>query len=220
MKNFLQSPLKISLLLIVVTVLVSCAPRMSAVWQKDTYKGDHFKKLVVVAITDNLENRNTFEETAVKLLKMKGIRAYTGVSFFPPNLDPKLHSKESLRKIIEENNIDGVITMSLIDQEEINQYVQGTTYVTPTYYDPYGYYMYQRYTTVQTPGYYISSKKYVIEGVLHDLNLGMAKEDRLVWRGQSNVVDPSSVKSASIEFNKAMVNYLVKNNVIQKASAE
>ncbi len=208
--------MKLSKLLVIVIISLSaCAPRLDVVWKKNEFQGDHFKKLVVVAITDNLETRNTFEETAVKLLKMKGIKAYHGVDFFPPNLDPKLHSKESLRKIVEDNEIDGVITMSLVDKEEISQYVQGTTYVTPTTYDPYGYYMHTRYTTVSTPGYYINSKKYVIEGVLHDLNLGMAKEDRLVWRGQSSLIDPSSVKAASVEFNKAMVSYLVKNGIVK-----
>ena len=106
--------------------------------------------------------------------------------------------------------------MSLIDKEGDSQYVQGSTYVTPSYYDPYGYYMYQRYTTVQTPGYYINSKKYVIEGVLLDLNLGMEKEDRLVWRGQSSLIDPSSVRAAAFDFNKAMVNYLAKEGLLKK----
>lgn len=211
MKNLLKASL-----ISAVIMLVACAPRLNVEWTKSGFEGDHFKKLVVVAITDNLENRNIFEQTAVKLLKRKGIMAYAGVEFFPPNLDPKLHSKESLRKIIMDNSIDGVITMSLIDKEEVTQYVQGNTYVTPTYYDPYGYYMYQRYTTVQTPGYYINSRKFVIEGVLHDLNLGMGEEDRLVWRGQSSIVDPSSVRSAAVDFNQAMVNYLVKNGLVKK----
>lgn len=219
MNHILKQASKRILSLLLFSILLGlygCAPRLDVVWQKPEFKGDKFNKLVIVAITDNLENRNVFEETAVKLLKMKGIKALRGVDYFPPNLDPKLHSKESLRKIVIDNKIDGVITISLIDKEEISQYVQGSTYVTPTYYDPYGYYMYERYTTVQTPGYYINSKKYVIEGVLHDLNLGMSKEDRLVWRGQSSLIDPSSVRAAAVDFNKAMVNYMVKEGLLVK----
>ena len=111
-------------------------------------------------------------------------------------------------------------TMSLVDEEESQQYIQGTTYTAPNYYDPYGYYMHYRYTTVYQPGYYVNSKKYIIEAVLHDLNKGMDKEDRLVFRGQSDLVDPTSIRAASLEFNKGMVNYLVKNNIVQKAPKE
>lgn len=198
-------------------MLFSCTPRMNVVWQKPEFKGEYFKKLVVVGISNNLANRNTFEEMAVRLLRKKGIKAYHGVDFFPPNLDPKLHSKESLKQIVVDNKIDGVISISLIDKEESQQYVQGQVYYAPPYYDPYGGYMYNRYQTVYTPGYYVEHKTYVIEAVLHDLNLGMQEQDRLVWRGQSSLTNPSSVKSAAVDFNVAMVNYLVKNGVVKSA---
>ena len=42
-------------------VLTACAPRLDVVWKKPEYQGDKFNKLVVVAITDNLETRNTFD---------------------------------------------------------------------------------------------------------------------------------------------------------------
>ena len=124
-------------------------------------------------------------------------------------------SKEALKNIIAENEIDGVITMSLISQQQSQDYVQGQVYRAPGYYDPYYGYMYNRYQTVYTPGYYVENQTFVIEAVLHDLNLGMAEEDRLVWRGQSSLVNPTSVKSAATDFSLAVVNYLVKNGVVQ-----
>ena len=48
----------------ILLMLNSCSPKLSAVWQNKEYTGEHFNKLVVIAITDNLENRNTFEATA------------------------------------------------------------------------------------------------------------------------------------------------------------
>ncbi|MAY84687.1 MAG: hypothetical protein CMP59_11185 [Flavobacteriales bacterium] len=203
------------LLLTPIIMLLSCTPHLNVVWQKQDFKGDHFKKLVVVAITNNLETRNLFEETAVRTLKNKGIKAYHGVDFFPPIDDPHLQSKETLKQIVLDNEIDGVITMSLIDKQESEQYVQGSVYSAPPYYDPYYGYMYNRYQTVYTPGYYIENETYVIEGALHDLNLGLDKEHRLVWRGQSSLVNPTSVKSAAVDFSLAMVNYLVKNEVVK-----
>lgn len=150
----------------------------------------------------------------VKQFKIKGVKALKGREFFPPNMNIQMQSRESLRKIIEDNEIDGVITLSLIDESEIKQYVQGETYVVPDYYYPYGYYAYQRYTTVSTPGYFVTSKKYVVEGVLHDLKGDINKQDKLVWRGQSSLINPTSIRSASTEFSQAMVNYLVKNKLV------
>ena len=203
------------LLLIPLILLISCSPSLTVAWQEPDFKGDHFEKLVVVAIHRNLEVRDAFETSAVRLLKNKGIRAYHGVDFFPPTLDPSLHSAESLRKIVEENEIDGIITMSLIEHGQSQQYVQGAVYNAPPYYDPYGGYVYNRYNTVYTPGYYVDHETYLIEAVLHDLNLGNEEEHQLVWRGQSTLVDPSTVNSASHEFNVAMVKHLVKYEVVK-----
>ena len=203
------------LLLIPTILLISCSPHLTVAWQKQDFKGDHFEKLVIVAIHQNLEIRNAFETSAVRLLRNEGIKAFHGVDFFPPTLDPKLHSAESLRKIVEDNKIDGIITMSLIDHDESQQYVQGAVYSVPPYYDPYGGYVYNRYNTVYTPGYYVDHDSYVIEAALHDLNLGNDEEHQLVWRGQSKLVDPSSVKSASHEFNVAMVKHLIKYEVVK-----
>ncbi len=206
---------KSTLILILVASLYSCSPQLSAVWQKPDYNGEKYDKLVVVAITNNLENREIAEDAMVKQFRIKGITAYRGRDYFTPDMNVNLQSKESLRKVIDDNSIDGVITISLIDESEIKQYVQGETYVVPDYYYPYGYYTYQRYSTVSTPGYFVTSKKYVVEGVLHDLKNDGA-EDRLVWRGQSSLINPSSIKSASTEFSQAMVNYLVKNGLVER----
>ena len=83
-----------------VLVLTACAPRLDVVWKRPEYSGDKFNKLVVVAITDNLDTRNTFEETAVKLLKMKGIQAgIQGNRLFPT----QSRSKTSFKGEFEED---------------------------------------------------------------------------------------------------------------------
>ena len=169
----------------------------------------------MVAITDNMENRDLIEQNAVRVLKSKGIIAHRGVKYFPLALGNKLVSRENLKKIVIDNEIDGVITMSLLSKETSEQYIKGRNYTAAPYYDPYGTYIDSRYRTVSTPGYYVQNKTYVIEAVLHDLNLGMEEDDRLVWRGQSTMVDPQSVKKGASDFSRAVVNYLVDNELVK-----
>jgi len=75
----------------------------------------------------------------------------------------------NLIKIIKDNNIDGVITMSMIDSDESMDYELGRTVTVPTDYYRYGPYAFQRYSTIHEPGYYVETKSYLIEAVLHDL---------------------------------------------------
>jgi len=212
---FSKTLLLISSVLLVL-IVTSCAPAMRGVWKQDSYTGNQYQKLAIVAISPNVENRTIFEQEAVKQFRKKGVQAVAGIDYFPPKMTEAERSPENLLKIVRDNQLDGVITISLVKKEESMSYVPGGKTMVPTTYSRYGPFVYQRYTAIDNPGYYTSSKSYLIEAVLHDLHGEIDPERKnLVWTGQSKLVDPTSVPTAAKQFSRAMVGYLVKEELVK-----
>ncbi|NAS11486.1 hypothetical protein [Poritiphilus flavus] len=200
--------------LISVFFLLGCGPaKMSSTWTKDGYKDRAYGKVAVVGMSKDLESRNLFEGGAVALLKENGINAVEGISMFPPGSGKNLKAKDYIR-IIKENELDGVITMALIDSKESERYQPGETVYVPSYYRV-GRYIARGYNVYSTPGYYQPTKTYLIEAVLYDVKGELSEgKETMVWTGQSSLMNPSSLESASKSFTKRLVNQLIADNIV------
>ena len=128
------------LALLLLFLAVGCSPQLSADWTKENYTGKSFKKIAVVGISKDLAARNNFEKEAVALYQKAGINAVAGIDFFPPNMSEAERQPANLRKIVKANNLDAVITMSLIDAQETTRYEPGDTYVVAGAYRGFGRY--------------------------------------------------------------------------------
>ncbi|WP_298501623.1 hypothetical protein [uncultured Maribacter sp.] len=212
-KQFFKTMMSLSICL-VVSFLLGCGPaKMSSTWTKDTYKEKKYSKIAIIGISNDLLAKNTFEQDAVKLLKKQGINAVEGIKMFPLGAD-KNKTAEDYIKIIKENNLDGVITMALIDSKEKDRYVPGEALHIPTYYRV-GKYIVRSYQTIDTPGYYTTSKSFLIEAILYDVKGDLYKgKETMVWTGQSTLLEPYSLKNASESFTKIMVDQLIKDEII------
>lgn len=207
---------KLFFLAVCLTIVISCSPKLGANWTQDGYAGRSYSKIAVVGISNNLKARTEFEKTAVDFFKKKGINAIEGVEVFRIGMTKAEETEENLKKLITDNKLDGVITMSLVDSEESKRYKPGETYNVAAGYYRVGKYLVRRYATVRTPGYYVPSKSYLIEAVLYDLQGDLSVEKkRLVWRGQSSLIDPSSIESAARSFTKTMVNHVVTDGIVK-----
>ena len=145
--------------------LQSCAPLFSD-WTKPEFNDRNFKKIAVVGILDNLEARIAFEKSAVERLKKDGVNAVEGISVCPANMSEEYQKKENLLKLVQDNSLDGVITMALVDTSESTLYQPGDDYTYVSGVGRFENYYYTRYSTIYTPGYYVKFKSYVIEAVL------------------------------------------------------
>ena len=134
---------------------------------------------------------------------------------FSQNMSKAEQEPSNLIRIIKENNLDGIITMSLVDTKDSHRYEQGDSYSVPAGYYRVGKYLVRRYVTVREPGYYVPTKSYNIEAVLYNLKGDLVEgQDTWVWTGKSALVDPSSLKSAALIFSKKMVGQIIKDGVI------
>lgn len=60
------------------------------------------------------------------------------------------------------------------------------------------------------------SKSYLIEAVLYDLKGDLSDgKEKLVWTGQSSLVDPGSIESAANSFTRTMVEHMVKEGIVK-----
>lgn len=207
---------KETLLLVFISLfLTNCASTLSSSYLKDGYVDTKYKKVAVIGISDNLTSRVVFEKEAVELLKEKGINAVKGINMFPQKMTEEQQTAENFIKIIKDNKLDGVLTMSLIDTKDGHRYQPGKSIIIPSGYFRVGKHIYRRYVTINEPDYYEDTKSYVIEAVLYNLK-GELKEgqDTWVWTGESSLVNPSSLNSSAVTFCKRMVNQIVKDGVI------
>ncbi|HAS44391.1 MAG TPA: hypothetical protein DCS93_28190 [Microscillaceae bacterium] len=200
---------------IVLFALVGCSPKLTKNWTSEKYTSRSFKKIAVVAVTKDLNVRKEFENQAIKLLKKRGINVIEGIKVFPPGMTEAEKQPKNLIKLIKAHQIDGVITMSLVDQSKSMRYIPKENVTVPSEYDQYGKFTFMRYESIQKSGYFIESKRYLIEAVLHDLKGELYEGKKtLVWIGQSTLVDPKSVGKAAKKFVRRMVNGIVASKVI------
>jgi hypothetical protein len=221
-------------------LMMSCSSaRLTSSWTNETYTPQKYSKVLVFTIASKTSSRAAVEGAMTNELSKHGINAVSSLSVFPgsQNISEEQQariSREELVQKLTDNNIDGLLVLSLLDKREEQVYVEGhtTTYsettpqqvfVEPVYnyhhngyndrYDPYYRDYYTYYETVQTtvtePGYYENQTTLYLES-----NFYKVSDATLVWSGQTEVVDPSSLTTGANDWAKTVTKGLVVFEVI------
>lgn len=190
-----------------VFLLVGCmGTKFSATWKDPGYEGNAYKKLLVVAMSDNVSARGTVEDETTHFMQIKGVNAVSGSDILPADRTVIPKEQDVLKKKLTEAGYDAVLTVGLIDVKEETHYVQGTGYYNPMSYGYYGsFYGYNSYMygSVYQPGYYASSTVVYLETNLWDVNSG-----KLMWSGQSKSTDTGSIDKVANSYARAVVSEL------------
>jgi hypothetical protein len=113
--------------------------------------------------------------------------------------DSEVTRLDAVREHLREKGFDGAVVMRLVGM---------TTEVTPTGTDFYGYWGY--WGTAYDPVYYTTQQVYSVETTVYSL-----KDDKLIWMGRSQTVDPKNAnKLADFSVNFA-VNNMRKDGIIR-----
>jgi len=130
MKNLL----KLSAILIPMLLLSSCSSALlTSSWTNDTYTAQKYEKILVLAIASKTSNRAAVEGAVTDELKKQGINAVSSLGLFPASQNAFSEqqtqiSKEELALKLKDNNVDGLLVLSLLDKKEEQIYVEGNTY--------------------------------------------------------------------------------------------
>lgn len=180
-------------------------------------KSKDYKKIFIMAITQNEPARNIIEGDLNKAINELGTGKETVLSSnvfpgtFTKNTAP---SKEAVLNKVKELNCDLIFTVSLLDSETKTKYVPGTVSYAP--YPAYGYYggfgMYYNYwaPTVYSPGYYTTDQVYYIEGNLFD-----AASQEILWSVQSETYNPSNLNDFSANYSKLIIDQAREDGIIK-----
>lgn len=170
------------------------------------YVPQHFKKVLVIGMSDNPEIRLDFEDAMANALKREGVHAVPGHNIL---LRPKSAKMDPgyLKAQIKEHQIDAVLVTRLVSATHETTYIPGQAYSIPyPYYNSfYGYYG-NIYPMVYTPGYLLHETKVRVETTLYGTS---TPEGEFVWTGLSETFDPNP-KKAQKAIN-GLVDVVVKN---------
>ncbi len=172
----------------------------------------NFKKIVVVGLFNDSsrELRQQMEDQLAGDLKAEGFNAVTSLSVYGPKSFQNMKEGDVINQL-NENGIDGVITISLVDKNKEKRFVAG-----PRYYRPYAFYNPYRpygwgYSPFYNPyrGHYETNANFVFETNLYDVS-----GKKLIYSAQSQSYSPSSVGAMADDYSKSVVKDMKKNNIL------
>ena len=199
--------------LFIVVLFTSCAATMNVDWRKEGFNGAEFETVAVIVTGKDRALRAVVEEDISKLIEKKGIQTKLGTALFSPANSLKNLEVEQIATVLKKANVDGVITVTLLDVKEKSAYTSGKVVSYPDGYVRVGKYIYRNYSRVVLPGYYTNVNDYLIESNLYNMNAS-SKQEALLWSGQSDVYDPKSLESAANSYASNLVRYLFDNTLL------
>lgn len=196
----------------------SCGPsfKVTGTWlNKDKLGKGHYKNIFVVALTQNLEARQAFENSVARYIEREGGKAIKSLDVYGPiSSKGALPSHESFLAKVNELGCDAIFTVTLVDSRSETRYVPGTTSYAPYpsygYYGSFGGYYGYNYGVVYEPGYYVTDQTYFVESNLFD-----ASNEEILFSIQSKTTNPPELLKAADQYSMTLVNELKKQGIIR-----
>lgn len=187
-------------------------------WKDENMSAANMKKVLVLAMVPEKERnlRQQMENEMADNLRKQGYTAVSAFEEFGPKAFAGMKETDVMKQLCN-SNIDGVITMVLLDTEKEESYNPGSVRYEPyavRYNRFYGYFQtfYQR---VYTPGYYTSSTRYFFETNLWDV-----RSNKMLYSAQSESFDPNSAGQIAKEVAEAVLKDMQKKNVLAGSVAK
>ncbi len=176
---------KVLLAVAAMSILASCGTPTSfnSTWRDPEAQPLAFKKILVVAFVNDEGQRRSAEDRIVANIKRaEAVPSYRILSL------KELKDNDASRAKVDQLGIDGVVTFRVLGKDEKLEYVPGTSYYGPSYYQPFwGYYGYAG-PMMYDPGYYTTTQIIRAETAIFDY-----RNEKLIWTGHSETTDPMSL---------------------------
>jgi hypothetical protein len=204
----------ISLLtLLLMMMIISCSGAKTEIvgeWQEENYQKGSIKKVLVLGIfnKDKPLLRRNFEDGMTKAFQEEGISATPSMDHMP--YDQTIDST-TFEKYFKDLDVDAVVVSRLVGIDQSRDYKAGYMYTIPfnNYYGFYGYY----YAGIQ----YANSSGYLSQNVVVVLetNIYNTKDEKLIWSGVSETVDPQKASDVIKSFGNELVSKLKSEGYIK-----
>jgi len=190
-------------------ILSACtSTRITSSWRESNKELaiNNLNKVLVVALFKNETSRRKAEDDMVSYLEGKGVVSY---EYLNNNFNKK--DMEAVRNKIRQDGFDGAVTMRLLDVDKETVYSRGSIDNYPHYYHSFSGYYYRNWGFYNNPGYYFSTKTYTVE-----TNVYSIKEDRIIWTGITETVNPDGVDKMMNEITKVVYKTMINEGFIKK----
>jgi len=196
-------------------VFGSCSTsKVTTSWNQSQQTPAHFQKILVVGLFDNSNRalRQQMEDQLAQELRQEGCNAVTSVSLYGPKSFQNITEKEALKEV-RSRDIDGVITIGLVDTTKERKYVQNGGYRYHPWggwrYNPWYGWAYRPYYMPGFRGHYETSINYVFETNLYDVH-----NKQLIYSAQTRSNNPSNVYVLADDYSKSVAKDLHKKNIL------
>jgi hypothetical protein len=181
-------------------VLAACgSTTLTDVWKAPDTARLQFKKVSVVAISNDITWRRTIEDELVR--RIRDVQAVASYQFFA---DGEPRAWEAARERLKAAGFDGLVSFRLagIDKQQ--------TYVPPVYANRgVGGYWGYAWPAVYSPGYTVTDTLVQVETLVYELG-----DDKLVWASRSRSFNPANAKDLVNEVVDAVRDEMRKQGLI------
>ena len=124
-----MNPIKYFLFFLFLLILFSCASTRMTSFKDPDYQNTAFKRILVVANTNDLEDRQKLESKMVEAFSEIGVYALESYKLFPPTRE--LTNEEKVDLLLK-NNVDSFISISVGESGVSDVYIPQTSSTTKT----------------------------------------------------------------------------------------
>jgi hypothetical protein len=205
--------MRASILYLLIPILVSvlgCASSNTSVNVDNHLSSDiTIRKLLVLALTPIDENRETGEKELVYWLKRGNYDATA--SFDILTVRGRLPVIEEVKRVLENNDFDGVLALRLVDFDESSRFVSSSEKNATNLNETYFYNYLNAWNGNYQPGYYSNSRLMVVESNLYAFPTG-----EIVYSTISESFISDSFEGFAEDFAKATTKSLKRTKVLVK----
>lgn len=200
-----------AILILLSVLMMNCRPstEITGSWKNPNQQAmaasEKIQTIMVTALTERTNVRQTVEDEVAAALKKEGFRMIKSIEVLPPTFtNGQQPDKSKLLDRIKGTDADAILTIALIDKETETRYTPGDAAYAPVprfgYYGTFWGYFNTWSPRLYSPGYYDEDKIYFLETNLYD-----AKSEELLWSAQSQTYNPNSLPDFSRQFSKVVV---------------
>jgi len=173
---------------------------MTGEWKAPNLTDKQFKKIMVMGIAKQPQDRKFYEDEFIRQLKDKGVEAISSYTLIKHE---NMRDKESIVQTIKSMEFDGVIITQVQSSKERQKYQRHN----------YNMYDYYNYSYAIVPYYHrgdtIYQQQFGFESNLYD-----AKTEELVFSLSSKTYAQDNIHKRLGSYINAVINKLVQNNLI------
>jgi hypothetical protein len=183
---------------------------------KEQIQGAKVNSVFIVVLTQNMATRSLMERDLAAAATANGIKPVQSLSVLTPVTGvPDSVIIAAFTRQVEASGCNTVLIVSLLDSKHDTKYIPSSSYT----YEPYPYYgyygMYPTYyattfSTISTPGYYVTNNTYYIESNLYDV-----ASQKILFSIQTKAVNPDDIDKASKKFTQTLIDEIKDNGMLK-----